>query len=63
MTFMVLKEVVNFFNKKLINMKSFEQFQLENQEFVFGGELYPTYIGENGDFYDSDTGRFIILLK
>lgn len=44
-------------------MESFEQFKMDRMEFVFGGKLYPTYIGENGDFYDSDTDRFVIILK
>ena len=39
-------------------MEKFEKYKIENTELIFGGELYPTYIGQNGDFYDSERKRF-----
>ena len=44
-------------------MEKFNEFKLENQEFIFGGDLVPTYVGANGDFYDTETKAFIILLE
>lgn len=44
-------------------MERFKQFELENPEFIFGGEFFPTFIGEGGDFYDSERGVFVIILK
>lgn len=42
-------------------MEKFKEFELENQEFILGGELVPTYITPHGDFYDMERKRFVIL--
>jgi len=42
-------------------MEKFKKFEIEAQEVIYGGKHYPTYIGRNGDIYDSETERFILF--
>lgn len=44
-------------------MENFSEFEIENPELIYGGKLVPTYIGLHGDFYDTETKRFIILME
>ena len=32
-----------------------------DSEIIFGGDLTPTYVGANGDFYDTERKNFILL--
>ena len=41
-------------------MKNFQDFTIQNADLVYGGDLEPTYVGANGDYYDTDTKRYII---
>jgi len=43
-------------------MKSFEMFTLVETDAIVGGELVPTYVTINGDFYDTERKFFVIRL-
>ncbi len=42
-------------------MKKFNEFVLNNVELIYGGELENTYVGRNGDLYDTETERYIFF--
>ncbi len=43
-------------------MEKFKEFKINNMEFIYGGKLIETYVGRNGDFWDTERERFIIIL-
>lgn len=50
-----------FFNQNNSIMQSFKDFQLDNPDLIFGGDLEPTYVGANGDYYDTERQRYIFI--
>ncbi len=43
-------------------MKNFQKFELQNTDFIYGGDLRPTGLG-GADLYDTETGRWIYLCQ
>ncbi len=41
-------------------MKDFNDFAIENADLVYGGDLEATYVGANGDYYDTEKKRYIL---
>lgn len=42
-------------------MENFKNYELESSEMILGGDLQNTYVGRNGDLYDTETGRYIFF--
>lgn len=43
-------------------MEKFEQFEIENQEMIFGGKYHCTYVGRYGDLY-ADVAKTYVLFE
>jgi len=42
-------------------MEAFKEFILNEPDTVMGGDLHDTYIGRNGDLYDTETERMVFF--
>ncbi len=42
-------------------MKNFTQFELENASLIFGGAIEYTYVGINGDLYDTEKREYYFI--
>lgn len=43
-------------------MENLQTFELKTADYIFGGDLDPTYVGANGDFYDTERKVYVFLL-
>lgn len=42
-------------------MDAFSQFVINTSEVITGGDLYETYIGKDGDLYDTVNDRIVFF--
>lgn len=43
-------------------MQSFKKFILVAPDIIIGGDHQRTYVGKNGDIYDTETGNYVFFL-